>query len=234
MSQLKNQVLLLIIGVIVGLLLISQYQARPFIITTDKFDEVQDQEEILEELNKEQNLLKTQISGLRNNLEKLQSHDMGEANLELNDSLKEKIGFTAITGPGVQITFDDSSDVIRGNLDVNNDSLVHAADLRDIINLLRVSKAEAIAINQQRILINSTISCIGNNILVNNSHFLPPFQINAVGDADVLITQLKNNLIGIHKREIDNSLMFRIDKKENIVIPPYNSDLNLIYTQKSE
>ncbi len=232
--QTRNQVLLLVIGAAVGLLLISQYQAKPLTITTDKFSEAQDQKEILEMLNKEQNLLKTQISGLREKLNELQSQDIKEEDQEIIQKLKERIGLVTVAGPGVQVILNDSADVIRENLDVNNDALVHAADLRDVINLLRVSKAEAVSINGQRILINSPISCVGNSILVNNSNLLPPFQIEAVGDASVLMTQLENNLLGIHKRTIDNNLIFKVERKEDLSIPIYSGDLGFNFAEVVE
>jgi len=229
--QTRNQLLLLIIGSAVGLLLVSQYQANPLTITTDKFHEAQDQEEILEILNKDQNLLKTNIANLREKLNKLQSQDIKAEDQEAIQTLKKQIGLIAVSGTGVQIILNDSPDVIRENLDVNNEALVHASDLRDLINLLRVSQAEAISINGQRILINSPISCVGNSILVNNSNLLPPFQIDAVGDASVLMTQIKNNLIGIHKRTMDNNLIFKFEKKEELQIPIYNGDLTMQYAE---
>lgn len=232
--QIRNQVLLLIIGVVFGLLLVSQYQANPLTITTDRFDEAQDQEEILETLNKDQNLLKNQISVLREKLNELQSKDLKQEDQEAIQKLKAKIGLVAVAGAGVKVLLDDSPDVIRENLDINNDALVHASDLRDVINLLRVSKAEAISINGQRILINSPVSCVGNSILVNNSNLLPPFQIEAVGDADVLETQLESNLAGIHKRAFDNNLVFKIEKQEDLVIPIYNGDLGFQYAGAGE
>lgn len=232
--QIRNQVLLLIIGITVGFLGISQYQAKPLTVTTDRFDEAEDQREILETLNKEQNLLKSQIAALREELNELQSKDLGEEDQEKIQKLKEQIGLVTVSGRGIQIVLDDSSDVIRENLDVNNNALVHAADLRDIINLLRVSKAEAIAVNGHRVLVNSPVSCVGNSILVNNSNLLPPFQVEAVGDSDVLKTQLENNLLGIHKRVIDSNLVFKIEKKEGLVIPIYNGDLSFQFAEVGE
>lgn len=232
--QFKNQLILLIIGVGIGVLAIAQYQASPLAITTDKFNEVQDQKEILEELDRNQNMLKRNIATLRTDLDKLQSDDLRKEDLKALDLLKEKIGLTEIEGRGIRIIIDDSPDVIRENLDVNNDALVHAADLRDIVNLLRVSQAEAISINGQRILINATLSCVGNSILINNSHFLPPFQIDAIGDAEVLLTQLKNNLPAIYSRVTENNLFFSLETQEDLVIPVYNGDLGLNYTEKGD
>lgn len=236
MSKLKNQILLLIIGSVIGLLLVSQYQSNPLTITTERFDEVQDQKEILDLLSNEQNYLKGQIATLREKLNEVQSKVIRKDDLAEIDKLKVRIGLSPVIGPGVKIVFNDSQDVIRENLDVNNDSLVHASDLRDIINLLRVSQVEAISVNGQRILVNSPVSCVGNSILVNNTNLLPPFQIEAVGDADVLLTHLdtnlKNTLPSIYKRSIDNNLVFTVEKRDHIVIPIYNSDLSLKYAEK--
>lgn len=238
MFQLKNQIVLLIIGTVIGLLVVSQYQAKPLTITTERFEEINDQKEIVETLSKEQNYLKTQISVLREKLNEIQAKSIKKEDSQELDKLKELVGLSPVIGPGIKITFKDSPDTIRENLDVNNDALVHAADLRDIINLLRVSQVEAISINGQRVLISSPISCVGNSILVNNTNLLPPFQIEAIGDADVLLTHLstnlKNTLPSIYKRKIENNLIFNIERKEHIVIPIYTGDLSLKYTEKGE
>lgn len=229
--QIRNQILLLIIGLLVGWLVVSQYQANPLLIVSDNFTEKEDQQEILESLDKEQALLKNQLVEMRISLEELQASSLPQEDLERNEELKAKIGLTVVTGRGVRIILNDSPDVVRENLDVNNEALVHAADLRDIINLLRVSQAEAISINGQRIIINSTILCVGNSILVNNMNLLPSFQIDVIGDAEFLMTQLESNLTGLHNRVLDNNLIFKTEIKESLVIPVYNGDLSLEHAE---
>ena len=51
-----------------------------------------------------------------------------------------------------------------------------------IVNELRAAGAEAISINDQRLIGTSEIRCSGPTITVNGKIFAPPFIIKAIGD----------------------------------------------------
>ena len=54
-------------------------------------------------------------------------------------------------------------------------------DLLYIINDLKRGGAEAISINEQRIISTSEIRCVGNTILVNTTRLAPPYHIKVIG-----------------------------------------------------
>jgi uncharacterized protein YlxW (UPF0749 family) len=64
--------------------------------------------------------------------------------------------------------------------------IVLVDDLLDIVNALWASGAEAIAINGERLVANSSVYGVGNSILVNVSRFSPPFQVQAIGPDGLL------------------------------------------------
>jgi uncharacterized protein YlxW (UPF0749 family) len=103
--------------------------------------------------------------------------------------------------------------------------------LRDIINLLSAARADAISINDQRIIANSPISSVGTTILVNNSHIAPPFIIKAVGDTDLMLQRLLNKalLSEIYARRAKSNIGFEISKKGGISVGIYNGDLKSNY-----
>ena len=74
-----------------------------------------------------------------------------------------------------------------------NDALqiiVHDTDILEIVNVLRNAGAEAISINDQRIIATTPISCIGTVIKINDEKIGGPYVIRAIGNSDYLKTAL--------------------------------------------
>ena len=79
---------------------------------------------------------------------------------------KKILGMTDVTGPGVIITLSDSKKDANSVLNPN-ELLVHDGDVLSVINELKNAGAEAISINDQRIVPTTSISCGGNIIEIN-------------------------------------------------------------------
>lgn len=60
--------------------------------------------------------------------------------------------------------------------------MVHDEDLRRIINEMKNSGAEAISINDQRIVATTAIVCSGAVATVNGVKLNSPFEIKAIGN----------------------------------------------------
>jgi uncharacterized protein YlxW (UPF0749 family) len=120
----------------------------------------------------------------------LESINTGEVNII--DILKKDVmenrnraGYTAMEGPGLEIIMYDN---IGGGIGLNfNDYIIHDVDIMNIINDLRVAGAEAISINDQRIIASSEVKCGGPIIRVNGKSIGTPFVINAIGDPQLLM-----------------------------------------------
>ena len=94
------------------------------------------------------------------------------------------LGLTDVEGKGIEITVKDdpnASSQSIGALDDLSYHIVHDGDLRRIINELKNAGAEAISINDQRIVTTTTITCIGNVIKINDEKVSSPFVIKAIG-----------------------------------------------------
>lgn len=91
----------------------------------------------------------------------------------------------ALAGPGVLVKVDDSDKAVARGENPNL-ALVHNEDLLRIANELRAAGAEAVAINDQRLVEGSEVSCAGPTILVNQTRLVPPFEVRALGDPDTL------------------------------------------------
>ena len=138
------------------------------------------------------------------------------------------IGLTEVTGPGVIVTLSDSKKDSSSVLNPNT-LLVHDADVLSVINELKNAGAEAISINEQRLVPTSSISCGGNIIDINGEKVGAPFEIKAIGLPEQLsalsrqggyLEILKNASIGVE-----------LKKSNNITIPKYTGIIEYNYAK---
>ena len=92
-------------------------------------------------------------------------------------------GTQAVEGPGIQISIDDRSKNVARPLNTE--------DLTKIVNTLKFASAEAISVNDRRIVSKTAIVMSGSStILVNEKPITRtegvPFEINAIGDQETL------------------------------------------------
>lgn len=221
------QLMLLALGVGFGVLIAAQWHTLPTRVTNPispylslkdtRNTLLAEQDQLKVAIQKDQQ----QLSGLQKNIRSNSKDNQKISELEIQ---KSKAGLTKLKGPGITINLDDSK---QGP--VSDDSIVHASDLRDIVNLLWGARAEAISINGERVAINTSIDCIVNTILVNNTHLTTPFKIEATGDQRLLFSQLenKNNLSDLHRRREANGLIFEISNVSNLIINPFNGSFDI-------
>ena len=134
-------------------------------------------------LQSQQEALKSAILGLRQRIGELEALDP-DAAASLRrlyadlEAARLKAGLIAVSGPGVAFRFEDGT---NGSVD----ALVTARDVRILIEELWLAGAEAIAVNGERIVGSSAVIDIGGSMLVNSAYLAPPYEIRAVGPADL-------------------------------------------------
>ena len=164
-----------------------------------------------------------------------------QSSTENNEDLEQKekelqqgnkmIGLTEVTGPGVIVTLSDSK--TDSSLALNaSDLIVHDADVLSVINELKNAGAEAISINDQRLVPTSSIVCGGNIIEINGEKVGAPFEIKAIGLPEQLaalsrpggyLEILKNATVGVE-----------LKKSNNITIPKYTGVITYEYAKSAE
>lgn len=197
-------------------------------------DELQAKDELIKDYLDEQAYFQSRIVSLH---ERIDSAEAGlesqaeVANVEILDRLKDDAGLSEVRGKGLEILLDDSPLALRDGADVSNIELVQAADIRDIVNILNAANADAISVNNQRIIATSPISSVGTTILINNSHTAPSFTISAVGDTDMMLERIQNDALlnSLFNRVSTNKLVFQVTVKEWLSVPIYNGDLKVNY-----
>lgn len=163
----------------------------------------------LEETQKSIEEYKTQSTDNQGTLNLLKS-DVAKANTDL--------GYTNVKGPGLVITISDGS----GKSEYDT---VTYRDLLFAINELKYAGAEAISINDERVVNNTFIKNIQDNfIVVNGARIISPYTIKVIGDVKYLesVINIKGGLKDEMIREgknisytVENEVY--INKYENLI-----------------
>ena len=147
--------------------------------------------------------------------EKLVDEELSQVNMML--------GKTDVQGEGIEVTLreTDNEEIAR----INGD------DLLVIVNALINSGAEAISINDERIINMSDIVDINEAFIkVNGKRILAPYIIKAIGNSSYLETALIGN--GGHVDEMKKiGQDVSIEKLNKVKILKYDGDINLKYAK---
>lgn len=176
-----------IVCMILGIMLAVQFRTNardPSTIAGDRWNDLTVQ---VENLRQERDALAEEVISLREKLQKAAASHPG-ADSALDEELNKAsimAGLVPVQGKGVIVTLDDSPRPLQQGDDPNL-YLIHAEDILKVVNELKVAGAEAISVNEERIVGSSEITCAGNTILVNVHKIASPFVIKAIGDPDTL------------------------------------------------
>lgn len=130
----------------------------------EKYDEVQEK---LNDTNSKIDEYKKQMSS-KEDAQKLLEQELKES--------EKFVGYTDVQGQGIIITLKDN--------DFRN---IERFDLISLINELKIAGAEAISINDERVVTNTDVALINNSIiLVNSRRISGPYVIKAIGDKKYL------------------------------------------------
>jgi uncharacterized protein YlxW (UPF0749 family) len=114
---------------------------------------------------------------------------------EQADSMRQAAGFTALHGPGVTVTLNDSSrraSESDPNGPDNDDLVVHQGDVQAVVNAMWAGGAEAMSIMDIRVISTSAVRCVGNTLLLHGQVFSPPFKITAIGEPTAMQSALES------------------------------------------
>jgi uncharacterized protein YlxW (UPF0749 family) len=112
----------------------------------------------------------------------------GDAQLQdatsAGDALAADAARTPVRGPAITVTLDDSKVPLESLPDVytGDDIIVHQQDVQGVVNALWAGGAEAMMIQDQRIISTSAVRCVGNTLNLQGRVYSPPYVITAIGD----------------------------------------------------
>jgi uncharacterized protein YlxW (UPF0749 family) len=156
----------------------------------------------------------------------------------LSDELQNarfQAGLLQAEGPGVIVTLQDSNrrPPSDASPELMDDYNIHDYDIRDFVNELLASGAEAIAVNDQRIIASTSIRCAGTRILINNAPMSPPFIITAIGPAADMENglRMRGGVVDMFRIMEDLSDMVKIERSGNLGIPAYSGSTHFNYAK---
>jgi len=185
----------------------------------------------LEELKEEVIRLQNQKNELQERYEKLEEENQTFARVKAGDSeavqqlknslLKARIfaGLETVEGEGVIVTLDDNYPFLY----------VSDFDILNVVNELKASGAQAISVNEERIVAMSEIREAGDYIVINGKQYKAPFVVKAIADPNNLERALMM-IGGVVENLEAGGLKVSIKKSDKIVINKFVDDGTSIRT----
>ena len=180
--DIKAKLLVFLVFLVLGVMISTQFKSTEHqknIYTA----RVEDLSERLKVAEAEKKQLRAELESLRKEQGNMVAHN------ELK-RLQLLSGAVPVQGKGIEIILDDSK-LQKSGQDNPNLYLIHDEDLLQVLNELRAAGAEALAINEQRIVATSEIRCTGPTVSINNRQSSPPYVIKAIGNPKNLLSALK-------------------------------------------
>ena len=149
-----------------------------------------------------------------NETEEIINNELAQVNMSL--------GKTDVHGSGIEVILTDT----------DNEEIpkINADDLLVIVNALKLAGAEAISINDERIINMSDIVDVDTYIKVNGNRILSPYVIKAIGNQTYLESQLIGN--GGYVDDLKKSgYNVEIQKNDNVEILKYNGEIKTKYIE---
>ncbi len=211
-----------LVCVVLGVMLAVQFRTTQGIRSSIPFQRIEDLSQRLSQTEKERDVLLKQVQELR------QATGVEAASKE-SELVKMGAGVVPLQGPGVIITIDDSKRPSKPGENPNL-YLIHDDDILKVINELWAAGAEAVSINEQRLIASSEIRCAGPTLSVNNTRYSPPYDIRAIGDPQTLENALKMRG-GVIETLQFWGIQVAIKKQDNVNIPAYKGPFHFEYAK---
>ncbi|OAT81801.1 DUF881 domain-containing protein [Desulfotomaculum copahuensis] len=221
---------LALVGLVMGIMLAVQFRLTRDIEQTPPVQQTQSLAAQVNQARRERDQLQQQADQLRARLNRVASGPQVDTlKTEINKA-RLLAGTVAATGPGVEVSLNDSNLTVQPGENPNL-YVLHDEDVLKVINELKAAGAEAVSINGQRLLATSEVRCIGPTILTNQSHRLtPPFVIAAIGNPDTMINALQMRG-GVVEQLRFWGIQVSIKKLAQLNIPAYNGSISFDYAR---
>lgn len=220
--------MLIIVGLVLGIMLALQFRVTKEIQHTESVQRVTELSAQVNQMKKERDTLQVEIDTLRKNLDRATSGPLIDELKEELEKAKVLAGVSELTGPGVEVTLNDSNISIRPG--ENPDLYVlHDEDVLRVLNEIKAAGAEAVSINGQRLLATTEVRCTGPTIVLNKNYRLaPPYVIKAIGNSDTLESSLKM------KGGVAETLQFwgiqvSVKKLTQVIVPAFSAGIKYEY-----
>lgn len=182
-----------VVVALTGFLLATNIRVnRTATVTSDTAQMVEQRVEQADKLRSEVSKLNSQI----NTLNKLAG--TGDSDSSNSEDAGSGTVLPAVEGPGITVTLDDSplwKTMVNssGSASNINDYVIHQQDIEAVVNALWAGGAEAMMIQDQRVLFNSAVICVGNVLMLQGKQYSPPYTISAIGPTENMLNALADS-----------------------------------------
>ncbi len=150
------------------------------------------------------------------------------------EELRQPAGFGAVKGPSVTVTLEDAPseriDEAVASGEVTADQLVvHQQDIQAVTNALWAGGAEAMTLQEQRVVSTTGIKCVGNTVVLHGVPYAPPYVITAIGDPARLLGSLEDSeyIAGYRTYVEAYDLGYRVSVQDEVTLPGYSGAAEL-------
>lgn len=168
-------------------------------------------------------LLRREVAEAQEGVSRADSRDRRAA--EATQRLAEQAGTVPLSGRGLEVTLSASSRTPPSPEEAGAYQ-IHDSDLQLVVNALWAAGAEAVAINDSRLVATSPIRAAGGTIIVNFRPLSPPYVVEAIGadrarfDESAIARRFKRwtTLFG---------LGFGVQERSSIEVPGYTGRVSI-------
>lgn len=235
-NELKNgRIAILLLSLVLGIMMTIQIKTAQTstggVVSSQKARQLSAE---LKRLKDKRENLQEELGILENKIKAYEESQASSSTVTKN--LKEDIqrykilaGYTDVTGPGIEVVIDASQPGQDEQMLTYNYEM-----LLSLINKLNAAGAEAIAVNDERIVASTEIHLsadAGDNIVINDKPVKAPYYIKAIGNADTLEAALNMRYGIVWEIRQYTGLKVDVKKVDMVEISRYGNKIEFKYAQ---
>lgn len=167
----------------------------------------------------------------RAEVDELRGQSAGAATAERTEQVSDAVGLSEVDGPALRITLTDAPSSALGSIPGTepNDLVVHQQDLESYINALWAGGAEAMMLQDQRVVGGSAFRCAGNTLLLEGRVYSPPFVITVIGPVQEMTAALDESPgVTVYREWVDHvGLGEKVESLEATTLPAFDGALTV-------
>jgi len=140
------------------------------------------------------------------------------------------VGTQSVHGPAVVVSLDDAHRTAASLPKPYgpDDIVVHQQDVQAVVNALWAGGAEAMMIQDQRVISTSAVRCVGNTLILQGRVYSPPYVVTAIGDPSLLKRSLgADPQVEIYREWVrEVGLGYDVTAEADRVLPAYSGLMN--------
>ncbi len=155
---------------------------------------------------------------------------------EKAEALRGPAGLDPVTGPGLTITLTDAPKSMQSVVETDEELrslVVHQQDIQAVANALWEGGAEAMTIQDQRVISTTGIRCVGNSVVLHDVPYAPPYRISAIGPINTMLDAINASpYIGFYLEGVAAyDLGWDVQVEPSLDLPGYAGSTGLSYAR---